>query len=68
MSAHDNRVIHAGPVVDEWGFYDPDRAGLNALFDRLDAKSPAPLVPTADEAESMAASMQQATTLIPTDN
>ena len=27
-------------VVDEWGIYDPARAGLAALFERLDEKDP----------------------------
>jgi hypothetical protein len=27
-------------VVDEWGIYDPARAGLAALFERLDDKDP----------------------------
>lgn len=25
-----------GSAVNEWGLYDPDKAGLNALFNRLD--------------------------------
>lgn len=27
------------PAVDEWGMYDPEQAGLAALFARLDARS-----------------------------
>jgi hypothetical protein len=30
---------HAAPIVDEWGIYDPDRAGLAAVLERLDARS-----------------------------
>lgn len=26
------------PPVDEWGIYDPEQAGLAALFERLDAR------------------------------
>ena len=28
------------PAKDEWGVYDPQQAGLSALFARLDAKDP----------------------------
>jgi hypothetical protein len=34
----DNRNDH--PAQDEWGLYDPEKAGLSALFNRLD-ESPA---------------------------
>jgi len=34
-----DRSRHAS-VVDEWGIYDPARAGLAALFERLDEKDP----------------------------
>ena len=40
----------ARPAKDEWGVYDPQQAGLAALFARLDskdAKAPAPVVPAA---------------------
>lgn len=31
------------PTVDEWGMYDPERAGLSALYARLSAtRRPAP--------------------------
>ncbi len=26
------------PAVDEWGIYDPSQAGLEALYDRIEAK------------------------------
>ena len=29
------------PVMDEWGVYDPQQAGLSALFARLDSRSDA---------------------------
>lgn len=61
MSSHDKSLVPAEPVVDEWGIYDPDRAGLAALFERLEAKHP-PLS-TADDARAMAISMRQAATL-----
>jgi len=38
----------ARPAKDEWGVYDPQQAGLAALFARLDAKdtsAPAPQAP-----------------------
>ncbi len=28
------------PAKDEWGVYDPEQAGLAALFARLDARNP----------------------------
>ena len=30
--------IHRRPAKDEWGVYDPEQAGLAALFARIDAK------------------------------
>ncbi len=30
--------VNASPVVDEWGIYDPDRAGLAAVLQRLEAR------------------------------
>jgi hypothetical protein len=47
------------PAVDEWGVYDPNQAGLPALFDRLDTrrKTPEPAAP------SMAQSMEDANRL-----
>ena len=38
MAAPTNRVIDR-PAKDEWGVYDPEQAGLAALFARLDKKS-----------------------------
>lgn len=37
MATSASRPI-ARPAVDEWGVYDPQQAGLAALFARLDAK------------------------------
>jgi hypothetical protein len=42
MSPHDKPIVHAAPIVDEWGIYDPDRAGLAAVFAKLDAKRSVP--------------------------
>ena len=42
----------ARPAKDEWGLYDPQQAGLAALFARLDAKetiTPAPHAPEKKE-------------------
>lgn len=46
MPLHDKLLVTAGPVVDEWGFYDPNRAGLAAVLDRLDAKANDPIRPS----------------------
>lgn len=32
----------AKPAMDEWGVYDPEQAGLAALFARIDEKKRAP--------------------------
>ena len=32
----------ARPAKDEWGVYDPEQAGLAALYARLDTKTPNP--------------------------
>jgi hypothetical protein len=37
MATH-NSLLIARPAKDEWGVYDPQQAGLAALFARLDAK------------------------------
>ena len=42
----------ARPAKDEWGVYDPQQAGLAALFARLDARDtigPAPQAPAKKE-------------------
>ena len=36
--ARPNSQLVARPAKDEWGVYDPQQAGLAALFARLDAK------------------------------
>ena len=38
MAAIPNDRSLARPAKDEWGVYDPQQAGLAALFSRLDAK------------------------------
>lgn len=45
------------PPVDEWGIYDPSQAGLEALFELLDARRRSGAEP---EAKSIAASMDEA--------
>ena len=39
------------PAKDEWGVYDPQQAGLAALFARLDTKDAPPLPAPAAKAE-----------------
>jgi hypothetical protein len=46
MSSQTKRGVNAAPVVDEWGFYDPSRAGLAAVMDRLEEKGTAPPSPS----------------------
>lgn len=46
MSARLERGAQTPPVVDEWGIYDPARAGLAAVMDRLEAKTAAPPSPS----------------------
>ena len=41
MAIPNNRAL-ARPAKDEWGVYDPQQAGLAALFARLDGDRPAP--------------------------
>lgn len=44
------------PAVDEWGIYDPSKAGLEALFERLQSRRQ-----SADpDAKSVAAAMDDA--------
>ena len=43
MPTNDKTRYQAAPVVDEWGIYDPDRAGLAAVFARVDANERHPL-------------------------
>jgi hypothetical protein len=45
------------PPVDEWGIYDPSQAGLEALFELLDARRRAGVDP---DTTSLAASMEAA--------
>ena len=43
----------ARPAKDEWGVYDPQQAGLAALFARLDAKDPIAPAPQAPAKKEM---------------
>jgi hypothetical protein len=45
------------PPVDEWGIYDPSQAGLEALYELLDARRRAGLDP---EPKSVVAAMEEA--------
>jgi hypothetical protein len=45
MTVHDKSTSSPPPVVDEWGFYDPSRAGLAAVLDRLAARDEGEPVP-----------------------
>lgn len=45
------------PPVDEWGIYDPSQAGLEALYERLDARRRSGKDP---EAKSVMASVEEA--------
>ena len=42
----------ARPAKDEWGVYDPQQAGLPALFTRLDAKDTKAAAPTTPAAKT----------------
>jgi len=39
MASQEKRNAPTSPEEDEWGFYDPEEAGLPAVLGRLDAKS-----------------------------
>jgi hypothetical protein len=41
MAAPTSRTL-SRPAHDEWGVYDPEQAGLEALYARLDARQDAP--------------------------
>ena len=45
MAIPNNRAL-SRPAKDEWGVYDPQQAGLAALFARLDTKDPKPATAT----------------------
>lgn len=40
------------PVMDEWGVYDPQQAGLSALYARLDSRADAVKPPEAAPAKA----------------
>ena len=60
MSSQIKRGVNEAPVVDEWGFYDPERAGLAAVMDRLEAKGANP--PSPSGSRIVVASLRQAST------
>ena len=50
------------PAKDEWGVYDPEQAGLAALYARLDSKNQTPnpaVVKPVDRKDSAAAKPKQ---------
>lgn len=55
MATPTNRSLVARPAKDEWGVYDPQQAGLAALFARLDTKDakPAPTLSAVKAAPAM---------------
>jgi hypothetical protein len=64
MAIPTNRSL-ARPAKDEWGVYDPQQAGLAALFARLDSKDekPAPTLSGVRNAEQPEAAAARPTTL-----
>jgi hypothetical protein len=48
-----NTQLLARPAKDEWGVYDPQQAGLAALFARLDAKDSLTAPPQASAKKEM---------------
>ena len=50
--AHTISGTRVRPAKDEWGVYDPEQAGLAALYARLDKKDPKAATPAAKPAES----------------
>lgn len=50
MAIPNSRAL-ARPAKDEWGVYDPQQAGLAALFARLDAKDKTAATPPATAAK-----------------
>jgi len=51
MAAPTSRPL-ARPPHDEWGVYDPEQAGLEALYARLDARQDAPAPAAAPPAKA----------------
>ena len=63
MATPTNRSL-ARPAKDEWGVYDPQQAGLAALFARLDTKDAKPTtVSAANKTEQPEAAAARPTTL-----
>lgn len=50
------------PAVDEWGIYDPSQAGLEALFERVEARRRAGIEP---DVKAVAASIERLRRLHP---
>ena len=38
MSSQSKPNVYYAPVVDEWGIYDPERAGLAAVFEKIEER------------------------------
>jgi hypothetical protein len=63
MAIPTNRSL-ARPAKDEWGVYDPQQAGLAALFARLDTKDANPTsTPSSVKTEQPEAAAARPTTL-----
>ena len=62
MATPTNRSL-ARPAKDEWGVYDPQQAGLAALFARLDTKDAKPSTPAVNKTEQPEAAAARPTTL-----
>ena len=55
MAIPTNRSLVERPAKDEWGVYDPQQAGLAALFARLDTKDAKPAPSLASSVRTAAA-------------
>jgi hypothetical protein len=65
MASEDKRIAQSPPLVDEWGIYDPDQAGLAAVIQRLEARRLASPSPT--DARAMLYSMREVSRFRTTD-
>jgi hypothetical protein len=56
-----NKSFVKAPVADEWGFYDPDRAGLAAVLEKLELRWRATAIQ--EDPRSIAAALRDAKTI-----
>ena len=61
MSSDNKFSVNPRPVVDEWGMYDPARAGLAAVLERMDGEAAAKMSST--DPRVLATRLRAATTL-----